>query len=154
MPKCIVHGHGGTLLQLMKEHQLHLNMHANDRMFYYTTCSWMMWNYLVTALASHVTILMYDGAPFAPHHESLFEYISQEKATVMGVSAKYLDLLRQQGCTPNQKYDLSALRTVLSTGSPLVLMLAPGILMLEVGLSAILTRISCPEEIPPKMPPA
>ncbi len=119
MPKCIVHGHGGTLLQLMKEHQIQLNIQPNDRMFYYTTCSWMMWNYLVTALASEATLLLYDGAAFAPHAQSLFEYAANEKATIMGVSAKYLDLLRQENHTPNTQYNLDALRTILSTGSPL-----------------------------------
>lgn len=119
MPKCIVHSHGGVLLQHMKEHQLHSDIQAGDRVFYYTTCGWMMWNWLVSALASKATLLLYDGSPFAQGPQTLFTYMADEKATFMGVSAKYIDALHKESFT-TQGYDLSALRTLASTGSPLL----------------------------------
>ena len=117
VPKCIVHSHGGTLLQIMKEHKLHVDLHPGDRMFYFTTCAWMMWNWLVTALACETTLLLYDGSAFHPEPDTLLRYAADERASVLGVSAKYLDTLRQHDLRPSG--DLSALRTVLSTGSPL-----------------------------------
>ncbi|MCC7080792.1 MAG: acetoacetate--CoA ligase [Burkholderiales bacterium] len=118
-PKCIVHGAGGTLLQHMKEHRLHTDVKPGDRLFYYTTTGWMMWNWLVSALASEATLLLYDGSPFHPGPEVLFDYARDERATILGVSAKYLDALSKQGAVPARTYELPALGTVLSTGSPL-----------------------------------
>lgn len=118
-PKCIVHGAGGTLLQHMKEHRLHTDVKPGDRLFYYTTTGWMMWNWLVSALASEATLLLYDGSPFHPGPEVLFDYARDERATIFGVSAKYLDALAKQGVVPARTYELPALGTVLSTGSPL-----------------------------------
>jgi len=119
-PKCIVHGIGGTLLQHLKEHALHVDLQRDDRLFYYTTCGWMMWNWLVTGLASEATLLLYDGSPFHPTPGVLFDYIRDEEATVMGVSAKYIDALAKQGLDPARTHDLGATKAILSTGSPLV----------------------------------
>jgi acetoacetyl-CoA synthetase len=119
-PKCIVHGAGGTLLQHLKEHNLHVDLKRDDRFFYYTTCGWMMWNWLVSGLASGATLLLYDGSPFHPGPEVLFDYARDERATVMGVSAKYIDALAKQGLEPAATHDLSAMKALLSTGSPLV----------------------------------
>jgi acetoacetyl-CoA synthetase len=118
-PKCIVHGAGGTLLQHLKEHQLHCDIHPNDRVFYYTTCGWMMWNWLVTALASGATIVLYDGSPFWPRADSLWQMAETERLTHFGTSAKYLAAAEKAGVKPRQEYGLQALRAVLSTGSPL-----------------------------------
>lgn len=118
-PKCIVHGHGGTLLQHLKEHQLHTDIGPGDRLFYYTTCGWMMWNWLVSGLASRATILLYDGSPFAPGAEVLFDYIDREKITHFGVSAKFIDACQKEGLSPATSHDLGSLRTLLSTGSVL-----------------------------------
>jgi acetoacetyl-CoA synthetase len=120
VPKCIVHGHGGTLIQHLKEHQLHLNIKAGDRVFYYTTCGWMMWNWLVSALASQATLLLYDGHPLFPSWRALFDLAEQEKATFFGVSAKYIDTLNKEGAKPKETHKLEALRTIASTGSPLM----------------------------------
>ncbi len=117
-PKCIVHGHGGTLLQHLKEHQLHTNLNKNDRLFYFSTCSWMMWNWLVSGLASGVTIMLYDGSPFYPGPEVLWDYAQDEKFTVFGTSAKYLEALQKADYIP-KKHDLSSLKSIASTGSPL-----------------------------------
>ena len=89
MPKCIVHGAGGVLLQHLKEHQLHCDMRPGDRVFYFTTCGWMMWNWLVSALASGATLLLYDGSPFHPRPAVLFDYAEAERMTLFGTSAKY-----------------------------------------------------------------
>jgi acetoacetyl-CoA synthetase len=119
VPKCIVHGAGGTLLQHMKEHVLHVDMKSGERLFYYTTCGWMMWNWLVSGLAAEATLLLYDGSPFHPGPEVLFDYARDERTTILGVSAKYIDALAKQGFAPARTHDLPALTTVLSTGSPL-----------------------------------
>jgi acetoacetyl-CoA synthetase len=119
-PKCIVHGAGGTLLQHLKEHQLHVDLKPGDRLLYYTTCGWMMWNWLVSALASEATLLLYDGSPFHPHPAVLFDYARDEGTTVLGVSAKYLDAIAKEGIRLRETHPLPALQTILSTGSPLV----------------------------------
>jgi acetoacetyl-CoA synthetase len=119
VPKCIVHGHGGTLLQHLKEHRYHCDIKPGDRVFYFTTCGWMMWNWLVSALASAATLLLFDGSPFHPGGEVLWDYAAQERATLFGTSAKYIDALKKAGIAPKNRFDLSALRTVCSTGSPL-----------------------------------
>ena len=118
-PKCICHGTGGVLLQHNKELQIHSDVKENDRVFYFTTCGWMMWNWLVGALSSGATILLFDGFPMYKKDDLLFEYASEEKATLFGVSAKYIDALNNNGVVVKNKHDLSNLRTVCSTGSPL-----------------------------------
>ena len=118
-PKCICHGAGGTLLQHNKELQLHSDIKDNDRVFYFTTCGWMMWNWLVGSLSSGATILLFDGFPMYKKDDLLFEFISEEKATLFGVSAKYIDALNNNLVIPKNNYDLSELRTICSTGSPL-----------------------------------
>ena len=120
MPKCIVHGAGGTLLQHLKEHQLHTDVKPGDRVFYFTTCGWMMWNWLVSSLACGATLLLYDGSPFYPGHRILFDFADTEKMTVFGTSAKYIDALNKIGARPAQTHQLKSLRVVASTGSPLV----------------------------------
>jgi acetoacetyl-CoA synthetase len=119
VPKCIVHGHGGTLLQHLKEHALHTDIGSDDRLFYFTTCGWMMWNWLASGLASGATLVLYDGAPFFDEGHVLWKMAQRERVTVFGTSAKYLSALEKAGVRPNDDYDLSALRAVLSTGSPL-----------------------------------
>ena len=119
-PKCMVHSQGGTLLQHLKEHRLHCNLRRDDRIFYFTTTGWMMWNWLVTSLASEATLILYDGHPFYPHHMAMFELIERERINVFGTSAKYLDVCRKESLSPSQEYNFSSLRTVLSTGSPLL----------------------------------
>lgn len=119
VPKCIVHGVGGTLIQHLKEHRYHSEIRPGDRVFYFTTCGWMMWNWLITALASEATLVLYDGSPFAPDHNVLWDYAAAERVTFFGTSAKYIDALRKTGARPRDTHDLSALRTVASTGSPL-----------------------------------
>jgi acetoacetyl-CoA synthetase len=119
-PKCIVHGAGGTLLQHLKEHQLHVDLKPGERLFYATTCGWMMWNWLVSALASRATIVLYDGAPLLAGGKILFDLAQRERVTVFGTSAKYIDSIAKLGLSPRATHDLSALKTVLSTGSPLV----------------------------------
>jgi acetoacetyl-CoA synthetase len=119
VPKCIVHSVGGTLLQHLKEHRLHCGLQAGDRLFYFTTCGWMMWNWLVSGLAAGVTICLYDGSPFAPDGNVLFDYAQDEKFTAFGTSAKYIDAVRKSGLTPRTSHDLSSLRLMTSTGSPL-----------------------------------
>jgi acetoacetyl-CoA synthetase len=118
-PKCIVHGAGGTLLQHLKEHQLHCDIRAGDRVFYFTTCGWMMWNWLVTALASGATIVLYDGSPFFPRPRLLWDMAQRQQLTFFGTSAKYIDALRKTTVRPRDSHDLAALRTIASTGSPL-----------------------------------
>ncbi|KAA3608334.1 MAG: acetoacetate--CoA ligase [Planctomycetota bacterium] len=119
-PKCIVHGAGGTLLQHLKEHQLHTDLGRQDRLFYFTTTGWMMWNWLVTGLASGSTLVLFEGNPFHPGPEALWQLVAEEKVTVFGTSAKYLDAVKKSGLAPRQHFDLTALRAILSTGSPLV----------------------------------
>jgi acetoacetyl-CoA synthetase len=119
LPKCMVHGAGGTLLQHQKEQVLHVDLHREDRICYVTTCGWMMWNWLVSALAVGATVVLYDGAPFAPHPAALWTMVEREQVSVFGTSAKYLALAEKEGLVPCKTHDLSALRTMLSTGSPL-----------------------------------
>ena len=119
VPKCIVHGAGGVLLQHLKEHQLHTDVRPGDRIFYFTTCGWMMWNWLVSGLASGATLLLYDGSPFHPHPAILFDYAEAERMTVFGTSAKYIDAIRKAGLEPRRTHRLEHLRTMCSTGSPL-----------------------------------
>jgi acetoacetyl-CoA synthetase len=120
VPKCIVHGAGGTLLQHLKEHVLHTDVRAGDRLFYFTTCGWMMWNWLVSGLAAQATLLLYDGSPFARDGNILFDYAEAEKMTIFGTSAKYIDAVAKLGLVPHKTHNLGALRCMLSTGSPLV----------------------------------
>jgi acetoacetyl-CoA synthetase len=119
VPKCIVHGAGGTLLQHLKEHQLHCDVRRGDRVFYFTTCGWMMWNWLVSALASEATLLLYDGSPQHPSATVLFDFAQAERMTLFGTSAKYLGALEKAGARPGASHDLGTLRTITSTGSPL-----------------------------------
>ncbi|GMR17030.1 MAG: acetoacetate--CoA ligase [Gammaproteobacteria bacterium] len=119
VPKCIVHGAGGTLLQHLKEHVLHCDIGTGDRLFYFTTCGWMMWNWLASGLASGATLVLFDGAPFAADGRVLWQMAEQERLTVFGTSAKYLAALEKAGVRPREEFDLAALRAVLSTGSPL-----------------------------------
>jgi len=118
-PKCIVHGAGGTLLQHLKEHQLHADIRPNDRVFYFTTCGWMMWNWLVSALASQATLLLFDGSPYHPDGNVLFDFAENTRANVFGVSAKFIDTLAKEGLEPAATHDLTSMRMILSTGSPL-----------------------------------
>ncbi len=118
-PKCIVHGQGGTLLQHLKEHQLLCDVKCGDRVFYFTTCGWMMWNWLISALASEATLLLYDGSPFYPDGNVLFDYMDAEKGTLFGTSAKFIDALKNAHLEPKVTHDLSSIRTITSTGSPL-----------------------------------
>jgi len=120
IPKCIVHGHGGTLLQHLKEHQLQTNVQSGDTLFFFTTCGWMMWNWLITGLASGATLLLFDGSPFYPDGNVLWEYTSKHKAMLFGTSAKFIDALKVNDINPGRDYDLSALKVISSTGSPLV----------------------------------
>ena len=119
VPKCIVHGAGGTLIQHLKEHQLHVNLKPADKMFFYTTCGWMMWNWLVSALASEVTLVLFDGSPFYPEPKSLFDMAEEEQVTVFGTSAKYIAALEKADVKPRKTHNLETLNTILSTGSPL-----------------------------------
>jgi len=119
VPKCIVHGAGGTLLQHMKEHQLHTDLKRGDRLFYFTTCGWMMWNWLVSGLVSGATLLLYDGSPFYPNASVLFDLADAEGMNVFGTSAKYIDALSKLDARPQQTHRLADLRTMTSTGSPL-----------------------------------
>jgi len=120
IPKCIIHGHGGTLLQHMKEHQLQCDIHEGDRVFYFTTCGWMMWNWQISALATGATLMLYDGSPFYPDPYALWDYASKHDCMLFGTGAKYIDALKANECVVKDKYDLSALKVITSTGSPLV----------------------------------
>jgi acetoacetyl-CoA synthetase len=119
VPKCIVHGHGGTLLQIVKEHVLHCDIGTADRLFYFTTCGWMMWNWLATGLATGATLVLFDGSPFFNDGRVLWQMAEREKLTVFGTSAKYISALQKAGVRPCDEFDLPELRAVLSTGSPL-----------------------------------
>jgi acetoacetyl-CoA synthetase len=119
VPKCIVHGAGGTLLQHLKEHQLHTDVHPGDRLFFFTTCGWMMWNWLASALASQATVVLFDGSPFHPDEGVLWRLASEERVALFGTSPKYLAALEKSGYRPVDQVDLARLRTILSTGSPL-----------------------------------
>ncbi|MFN3826070.1 MAG: acetoacetate--CoA ligase [Micavibrio sp.] len=120
IPKCIVHGHGGTLLQHLKEHRLQCDVRKNDKVFYFTTCGWMMWNWLVSGLASEATLLLFDGSPFYPHGRVLWDFTVKHNCTLFGTAAKYIDALKANNIRPIDHYDLSSLKTMTSTGSPLV----------------------------------
>ncbi|MCH8028095.1 MAG: acetoacetate--CoA ligase [candidate division Zixibacteria bacterium] len=119
VPKCIVHGAGGTLLQHFKEHYLHTNLTRNDVITYYTTCGWMMWNWLVSALTVGSTIFLYDGSPSYPNLSILWKAIESEKISVFGTSPKFLSACQNLRLRPKEKFDLSSLKTILSTGAPL-----------------------------------
>jgi acetoacetyl-CoA synthetase len=119
VPKCIVHGAGGTLLQHLKEHRLQGDVKPSDRLFYFTTCGWMMWNWLASGLASRATLLLFDGSPFVQRGRILWELAQAERMTHFGTSAKYIDSLKKVALVPRKDYDLTALHTMFSTGSPL-----------------------------------
>ena len=119
VPKCIIHSAGGTLLQHLKEHMLHGDIKPNDRLFYFTTCGWMMWNWLVSGLASGATLLLYDGSPFAAGNGILFDFAETERMTQFGTSAKFIEACGKFGLEPAKTHDLSSLRAIFSTGSPL-----------------------------------
>jgi acetoacetyl-CoA synthetase len=119
VPKCIVHGAGGTLLQHLKEHLLHGDVKPGDRVFYFTTCGWMMWNWLVSALAARATLLLFDGSPFVDRGRVLWELADAEKMTHFGTSAKYVDAQKKIALVPRKDFELATVRTMFSTGSPL-----------------------------------
>lgn len=118
-PKCIVHGTGGTLIQHLKELVLHTDLKPAERIFYFTTCGWMMWNWFISSLATGATVMLYDGNPFHPDPDALIDYIEQENINVFGTSAKYISALENANVKPIQSHKLTSLRTILSTGSPL-----------------------------------
>jgi acetoacetyl-CoA synthetase len=120
LPKCMVHGVGGTLLQHVKEHVLHSDIHDGDRVFYFSTTGWVMWNWLISALASGGTCLLYDGSPFADHGRILWDLAETERCTLFGTSAKYIDASKKAGVVPRRSHALPALRAILTTGSPLL----------------------------------
>jgi acetoacetyl-CoA synthetase len=120
VPKCIVHGAGGTLIQHLKEHQLHCDIKPGDRVFYFTTCGWMMWNWLVSGLASEATLLLYDGSPFHPNGNVLFDFADETGMTLFGTSAKFINAVNKAGLAPARTHRLDTIRTITSTGSPLV----------------------------------
>jgi acetoacetyl-CoA synthetase len=119
VPKCIIHSAGGVLLQHLKEHRLHGDIKASDRLFFFTTCGWMMWNWLVSGLASEATLLLYDGSPLLNDGAILFDYAEKEAITHFGTSAKFIDTIAKNGLKPRETHDLSRLRVIFSTGSPL-----------------------------------
>ena len=118
-PKCICHKTGGVLLQHLKEHQLHCDIKENDNVFYFTTCGWMMWNWLISALASKASIVLFDGSPMYKKEDLLLKIANKEKITLFGISAKYIDALRKTAKDYKKSYKLTKLRTICSTGSPL-----------------------------------
>ena len=118
-PKCIVHGAGGTLLQQLKEQQLHSNLQPDDVLFYFTTCGWMMWNWLVAGLATEASIVLFDGSPFYPEPRSLIDMAEQEKINIFGTSAKYIAAVEKAHVVPRESHQLASLKAILSTGSPL-----------------------------------
>ena len=119
VPKCIVHRAGGILLKHLTELALNTDLKEGDRLFYYSTCGWMMWNWLVSGLAAGATLLLYDGSPFHPDERALFDFADAEAMSVFGTSAKYIDAVRKTGWRPADSHALAALRTMCSTGSPL-----------------------------------
>lgn len=119
VPKCIVHGHGGTLVQHLKEHQLQTNISSGDRVFYFTTCSWMMWNWLVSALGTGATVMLYDGSPAYPDNTVLWQFADEEQFSHFGTSAKYIETLMKNDVNPSAIFKLSNLKVICSTGSPL-----------------------------------
>jgi acetoacetyl-CoA synthetase len=119
IPKCIVHRAGGVLLKHATELFLHTDLKPDDRLFYFTTCGWMMWNWLVSGLLAGGTLLLYDGSPFYPNERALFDFSEDENMTIFGTSAKYIDAVRKSGWRPKDTHKLAALRTMCSTGSPL-----------------------------------
>ncbi len=119
LPKCMVHGAGGTLIQHLKELVLHCDLKPRDRIFYFTTCGWMMWNWLVSSLAAEATVVLYDGSPFHPDPNILWRMAEREGVSIFGASAKYLSLLEKKGARPKDGFSLDRLQTILSTGSPL-----------------------------------
>ncbi|TCT12067.1 acetoacetyl-CoA synthetase [Tepidamorphus gemmatus] len=119
VPKCIVHSAGGMLIQHLKEHQLHCDVRPGDRIFYFTTLGWMMWNWLVSGLGSGATLLLYDGSPFHPDANVIFDYAAEERMTLFGTSAKFIDAVKKAGLRPRDSHDLSSVRLMTSTGSPL-----------------------------------
>src|SRR6185369_12311310 len=120
VPKCIVHGAGGTLLQHQKEHLLHTDIRRDDRVFYFTTCGWMMWNWLASVLATGATIVLYDGSPFHPEPGSLWQMAAEERLNVFGTSAKFIAATEKSHFDPISQADLTSVRVILSTGSPLL----------------------------------
>jgi acetoacetyl-CoA synthetase len=119
IPKCIVHGAGGILLKHLSEHVLNTDTKPTDKLFYFSTCGWMMWNWLVSGLAAGATLLLYDGSPFHPSERVLFDYADEEGMTIFGTSAKYIDAVKKSGLRPKDTHRLTGLRAMLSTGSPL-----------------------------------
>src|SRR5262249_18645439 len=119
LPKCIVHGMGGMLLQLLKEHRMHYDVRPGDRFFYHTSPGWNMWYWNVIALAAGATLVLWDGSPLAPHPLSLFDLADEEGIHVFGISPPYLATLRASGASPRKSHRLDTVRTILSTGSPL-----------------------------------
>jgi acetoacetyl-CoA synthetase len=120
VPKCIVHGAGGTLVQHLKEHQLHCDIQEGDRVFYFTTCGWMMWNWLLSTLACGATLLLYDGSPLHRDGRVLFDFADETRMTLFGTSAKFIDAVNKAGLEPRRTHQLESVRTMTSTGSPLV----------------------------------
>jgi len=119
VPKCIVHSAGGTLIQHLKEQRLHTDLQEEDILFYFTTCGWMMWNWLISGLASEATLVLYDGSPFYPQPSSLIDMAEQEQVSIFGTSAKYIAALEKAGVKPRQTHNLKNLKALLCTGSPL-----------------------------------
>ncbi|MCP4045803.1 MAG: acetoacetate--CoA ligase, partial [Gammaproteobacteria bacterium] len=119
VPKCITHGAGGTLLQLLKEHLLHIDLKRNDRLFYYTTCGWMMWNWMVNGLATGASLVLYEGSPFHPDPAAMFDLIDTQEISVFGTGAKAISAWQKAGLKPRETHSLKSLKTILSTGSPL-----------------------------------
>ena len=119
LPKCMVHGAGGTLIQHLKEHVLHCDVKREDKIYYFTTLGWMMWNWLVSGLASGATVILFDGSPFYPDPGAIFQLAEDEKMTLFGTSARYIASVEKAGLKPREKYDLSSLKLMCSTGSPL-----------------------------------
>ncbi|HUR43235.1 MAG TPA: acetoacetate--CoA ligase, partial [Aestuariivirga sp.] len=119
IPKCIVHRAGGILLKHLSEHVLNTDTKPGDRLFYFSTCGWMMWNWMLSGLATGATLMLFDGSPFFPNERALFDFAEDEKMTIFGTSAKYIDAVKKTGWKPKESHGLSSLRTLLSTGSPL-----------------------------------
>ncbi|MEW6113741.1 MAG: acetoacetate--CoA ligase [Thermodesulfobacteriota bacterium] len=119
LPKCMVHGAGGTLMQHLKEHVLHVDLKREDKIYYFTTLGWMMWNWLVSALAVGATVILYDGSPFYPDAGAIFQLAQDTKMTIFGTGAPYIAALEKSGLKPKEKYDVSSLKTMCSTASPL-----------------------------------